>query len=67
VSNEVCRLEFSTHLGRTYGVETMDAFGATNSWSNLTSGIVGNGGMMQISDPMTAATRYYRLTVTLSP
>ncbi len=67
VSNEFCRLEFNTHLGRTYGVEQLDAFGSTNGWSNLTSGILGNGGTMQISDPMTAATRYYRLTVTLSP
>ncbi|MFO1513227.1 MAG: lamin tail domain-containing protein [Verrucomicrobiota bacterium] len=67
LSNQVCVLEFNTRLGRTYAVESIPALASTNSWGTVMSGIIGNGGIRSVTDPVTGATRYYRLKVTLDP
>jgi len=67
ISNQYCWLEFNTRTGRTYAVELMSAVGSTNAWNILTNGIVGSGGTILISDPLTETARYYRLNVTLNP
>lgn len=67
ISNQNCVLEFSSRLGRTYAVEGRDSLASTNTWAPVASGIVGTGGIIPVSDPLTGAARYYRLNVTLSP
>jgi hypothetical protein len=67
VSNNVCRLDFPTRLGRTYAVESAVALGATTVWTPLTNGISGTGGIVTVSDLLLPTARYYRLQVTFNP
>lgn len=67
ISNQDCVLEFSSRLGRTYAVESLNALASTNTWSPVVTGIVGTGGVIPVSDPISGSARYYRLKVTLNP
>ncbi|MGC3959141.1 MAG: lamin tail domain-containing protein [Verrucomicrobiota bacterium] len=66
VNHQVCQLEFSTRLGRTYAVESTGNLALASPWSTLTNGISGTGGIMTINDPQNGP-RYYRLKVSLNP
>ena len=65
ISNQACVLEFNTHIGRMYAIESLTGFPSTNTWTTVVSGIVGTGGVVPVSDPLTGAARYYRLQVSL--
>lgn len=66
VNHQVCQLEFSTRLGRTYAVEFGGDLTVAAPWPTLTNGISGTGGTITVND-LSTATRYYRLQVTLNP
>jgi hypothetical protein len=66
MENNVCQLEFSSRLNRTYAVEFATALGVPTNWGLLTNGIPGTGSPIIISDPQPGP-RYYRLRVSLNP
>jgi hypothetical protein len=66
VENQLCKLEFNSRTGRTYGIEYVNTLGPSIVWNTLASGISGTGGSVTVSDPQIDETRYYRLRVALS-
>jgi hypothetical protein len=66
VNDQVCQLEFSTRLSRTYAVEFAGNLTVAAPWPTLTNGISGTGGTITVND-LPTDTRYYRLQVTLNP
>jgi len=64
-SGQVCELQFSSRLGRTYAVEFTSSLSPAN-WQTLTGGLAGTGNVISVTDPQTAA-RYYRLRVSYNP
>ncbi|HEX5222189.1 MAG TPA: lamin tail domain-containing protein [Verrucomicrobiae bacterium] len=67
IENQICTLEFSTRTGRTYAVESLNSVGAGSNWTPLATGIIGNGGLVVVTDPLNPAASYYRVKVSLSP
>jgi hypothetical protein len=67
VANNICRLDFTTRIGRTYSIEGASGLGPASTWTPIASGIIGTGGPADVSDPQVSATRYYRLKVAFTP
>ena len=64
LSSEVCLLQFNTYTGYTYTIERLDSISPTNTWIAFTNLIPAVSGPVTVSDPQTAANRFYRLKVT---
>ncbi|MBA4387871.1 MAG: hypothetical protein C0404_07810 [Verrucomicrobia bacterium] len=58
-------LRFLTVTGRTYGVTAKSDLSGTNQWAVLTNGIAGTGGYVEVTDSVSSAKRFYRITVKL--
>ncbi|MBA4387176.1 MAG: hypothetical protein C0404_04285, partial [Verrucomicrobia bacterium] len=57
------RLGFQTVIGRTYGVLAKSDLAGTSPWVVVSNGIAGTGGYVEVTDPVSSARRFYRITV----
>jgi hypothetical protein len=64
VVNSDIEISFATGSNKLYGVESRDSL-TSGSWTNLTNGIVGTGGIMTYTDvgAATLSNRFYRLVL----
>jgi hypothetical protein len=66
VTNATCLLDFNTHTGRLYSVESMAALSPTNTWSALTNDIAGTGSALTVPTAISNTQQFYRLSVRLN-
>jgi hypothetical protein len=64
IRDAYCVLQFTAHAGHTYAIEKADQLGSTNLWTVLQGQIPGVDGPITVVDPLTPASRFYRLSVT---
>jgi uncharacterized repeat protein (TIGR01451 family) len=64
ISSNVCRIRFTSVLGKLYRVERTSEFAAQN-WLAVSSNIVGTGTMLEVLDTVTSANskQWYRVSV----
>ena len=58
-------LRFLTETGRLYGVIGKGDLVGTSQWVEVTNGIPGTGGYVEVRDPVTGMKRFYRIMVRL--
>ena len=56
-------LRFLTETGRLYGVKGRGEMTGTGLWVEVTNGLPGTGGYVEVRDPATGAKKFYRITV----
>ncbi len=64
VASNLCRIRFSSAVGRLYRVERTSAFPGTN-WLTVSENLVGTGKILEVFDPVTSGTtrQWYRICV----
>ena len=58
-------LRFLTETGRLYGVAGRGEMTGTSQWVEVTNGIPGTGGYVEVRDPVTGMKKFYRIMVRL--
>jgi hypothetical protein len=66
VTNTTGQLDFNTHTGRLYSVQSTTALAPTNVWNTVINDIPGTGSVMTVPITVTDAQQFYRLTVRLN-
>jgi hypothetical protein len=66
VTNTAGQLDFNTHTGRLYSVQSTTALAPTNVWNAVINDIPGTGSAMTVPITVTNAQQFYRLTVRLN-
>ncbi len=62
-ANASCLLDFNTHTGRLFGVESSAALSQSNLWNTVANEIPGTGLIITVSNPAAGISQFYRLKV----
>ena len=65
LTNTSCLLDFLSHTGRLYGIDRATGLLESNTWTQVTNNIAGNGLLMSVPASMTSTQQIYRLKVRL--